>query len=234
MPVAALSSHPRASASFVVRLRSTLIVCVPGLPPNSRLMGSPCRGATSFLFPHFFVFSLSPCVAACPPVLSDPSMFVRAIGLLIVTSSHCSSFEPGIVATMSTLASDLFRPALVSESLRPLRCNSLNVHCGAHSAKLSCKAVSHPVVDPCSPRTSLTSQCVSPLSSSSVPHPHILDSSVLTRSLRLAAVLHSSSGIPCSGAVSAHVASNTLTTIGQESSFFFGSECPIPTRFCAQ
>ena len=47
-------------------------------------------------------------VGACPPSLADPSMFVRAVGLLIVTSSHCSSFEPGIVATASILATLIF------------------------------------------------------------------------------------------------------------------------------
>ena len=90
-----------------------------------------------------------PCVAACPPILADPSMFVRAVGLLIVTSSHCSSFEPGIVATTSILATLIFS---IPFSLRPLRCDSLQVNCGSHPAKLSGKAVSNSVVDPCSPR----------------------------------------------------------------------------------
>ena len=112
--VAALSSPPRASASFVVRLCNTLIVCVPGLPSSSMLIGLTVSGPTSLLVPYFFVFSRSPRVAACPHVLADPSMFVRAVGLLIVTSSHCSSFEPGIVATTSILATLIFSVPFLS------------------------------------------------------------------------------------------------------------------------
>ena len=53
---------------FVVKLCSTLIVCVPGLPPNSKLIGFTVSGPTSFFVPIIFV----PCVAACPPILADP------------------------------------------------------------------------------------------------------------------------------------------------------------------
>ena len=56
--------------------------------------------------------------------------------------------------------SDLFHSVLIPVPFRPLRCDSLQVNCGSHPAKMSRKAVSNSVVDPCSPRTSLRSQCV--------------------------------------------------------------------------
>ena len=177
-------------------------------------------GPASFLFPYFFVFSRSPCVAECPPIPADPFMFVRTVGLLIATSSHCSSFEPRIVGTASNSRnSDLFRSALISVSLRPLRCDSLQVNCGTHPAKLSRKAVSDSVVDPCSPRTSSARQCVvtflvfehatlaylglfrlEPQPPSGRRSPLLVQHFLLGRSFR-----------PCR--------TNTLTTIGSESSF---------------
>ena len=83
-------------------------------------------------------------MAACPPVHADPSMFVRAVGLLIVTSSHCSSFEPGIVATASILATLIFSI--------PFRSLYRFDHCGA---TLSRSTVT-PVLRSCLARLSRT------------------------------------------------------------------------------
>ena len=54
--VPALSSPPRASASLVDNPWSTVIVCGPGLPPSSKLIGFTVSKPISLLFPYFFRF----------------------------------------------------------------------------------------------------------------------------------------------------------------------------------
>ena len=54
--------------------------------------------------PTFFRVFFSSWVAANSPSLAAPSTFATAVGLLIVTSEHCSSTLPGTVATTSILA----------------------------------------------------------------------------------------------------------------------------------
>ena len=86
--VVALSSPPRASASFVGSPWSTLTVCGPDLPPNSKLIGFAVSGPTSFLFRSFLICAFSPwlCVAVCCCVLLCGVWCVVCVVVVVVAA----------------------------------------------------------------------------------------------------------------------------------------------------
>ena len=139
-------------------------------------------------------------------------------------SNHCSSFEPGIVATTSNLAVLILSvPFLSLYFLNP------------YGATLSRSTVA-PIFLSCLARQSRTLSCIrvlhglfwhdrmwSPISSLIAPHSHTLASPVRSRSGLLAAVFHSSSGIPCSGEVSVHDAPTPVPQLARKAALLFVS-----------
>ena len=211
--VTALSSPLRVSASFVVMLWSTLIVCGPGLPPSSS------QGRPRFCFRTSSFFSFSLCGSCWPPDCDvQPLQLVRTWD----RGNYVNPRHP-----------DFFRSVFVSVPLRQLRCNSLHVHCGSHSAKLSRKAVSHSIMDSRYPRGFLACQgVVSSL---------VLEQAALTHPVVFGPESQPSPGrcLPCivrlASLVQAQFRPMSHQLLDRSwSGMQLSQECPGSTRVCAQ
>ena len=203
-----MSSPPQASASFVVSPWSIWIVSSPGLPPFEAASPSPGRFRSCS---HVFSVFLSLDGEAAE---SCTSTFATAVGLLIVTSSHCSSSLPGIAETAPILATLIFpAPRLSSHCCGPLRCESLHVGSGfpfGEFASQGSDALCHGFEFSFGPSGMLGSGLLFRPWASRINDSPILHSSVQSHSLDLAAVFQSSSGIPCWDTASAQVAPCTV------------------------
>ena len=210
--VAALSSPPRASASFVVSPWSTLTVCGPGLPPNSKLIGSTVSRANFVSVPVFSRVFLSLPVRPLPPRSPHPLVF------LLPRRAIAAHPLPGTVATTSILAT-----LILSVPCLPFYRFD---HCGV---TLSMSAVLS-ILRSSLARLSRTLSWIrvlhgllwharvwSPLSR---PHSHARGASVQSPSLLQAIVFHSSSSIP--GAVSAHVGPTPCPQCARNACFLKG------------
>ena len=154
-----------------------------------------------------------------------PSTFVAAVGLLMVTSSHiaaCLSQESWPQHRSSPLCTGIFPGSCgATPFMSPLNpfFEVVSLHCRA-----LCRAFVF------SKGSSDTPARGPFFSSLRIPHSHIRHSPRQRRSLRRTAVFHSPFAIPCTGAVSAH-----LATVCQGSrSLSRVQSCSVSSRACVQ
>ena len=137
--------------------RQLSVFLFPSFHP-AELTGFAVSGPTSFLFPGFRVFLSLPGALRILHLFAPPSTFTAAVGILIVTSSRCSSSDPGTLAT-TILATLYLSFPFLSVLFRQLRCHSLQVHCRTHPSQLLRQA-SRSVLYPRYPRFFLARQSV--------------------------------------------------------------------------